>query len=696
MALNLSESLVELFLQTEVIMFHAKLSTARLPFWLRHAWHVCLVVAMLASLACSQRGSGTIPRPDPGHTNRLVKQSMLGNAQEMSRIVSGSELGWRTSATAGSAEAGLERGNIWLQIQPQTLLTSGGQDVFEELASSSALENLVRLGISGLFIAPSNEAAGQWVTDRRAGRAWDDIISHNFAEYVGTEEHFIELRSLAASKKIRLGGELVPAATGIGPDFHLATQALRDYAGAYVLIEVPTQLWSKLPASEGDNSFKRLTPAQLAPLAEQGIVPASLVQDQLLWAQPGGWAVTGTIKGHDGVMRRWVYRYSGSPERPVLSWDDPSAAARRLVSAGIIRQVGILHQTMVGVRTEPFFGLAPNRVDKTASKLNLEPGPSALMAISREIQRYGASAVEREWLPAEQMAQFQLAGADFVMDGITSPAAEEALLTGDASRLRENFDAASRFNVEQARVSRVISNNDGLAMNAKLIPETWRKVIPVEQNRVFASAPALAAMRAGLSPEMLKEKKNQAEILRLHTLLLALRASLPGMLWVSGHDLTGVTLPEIMNTASAYSNILPAWSLGASPAAATRQGLGRGLAVYGSFPVQESLGDSFAAKLKRFAAIRDKFDIANGHSVRRLPTRGQGSIVLLSSLPKGGFLLTAVNFSDTYASERVDLPAGTSRALLDIWAQSPISIEGNSFALGLPALSFRIIHIPAR
>ena len=661
---------------------------------------VCLLLCLVLLLcACTNRRGEApteVPRPNPGHTNWIAKQSMLGSAQDMARIVSGSELGWRAPGTSNSVDASLDSADIWLHIQPQTLLTSGGQTVFEELSSSATLGNIQSLGINGLFIAPANESASLWSATRQAGRAWDDTVTHFFADFVGSDEDYAALRGAASSKNLRLGGQLVPAATGRGPDFFLACRAVRDYAGAYVLIEIPRPMWEQLPPSEGEQGYTALSVSQTTLLAKKGLVPESLARDSLGWAQGGGWAVTGEIKGHDGAMRRWVYRYAGSPERPVLSWDDPSAAARRLVSAGIIRQVGMLHQTMVGTQTEAFFGLDVHPDAKAGTSQNLEPGPSALMAISREIRRYGGNAVAREWLPVEQAAMLQQSGADFVMDSVTSPAAEIALLSGDAAQLRDAFDTAARTRLEPSRVCRVVSNNDGLALGSGLVPNTWRSVVPAYNGKMYASAPALAAMRAGFAPDQLKTAASRTETTRLHTLLLALRAGLPGMLWVSGQDIVGTSHPEVPGTSQPDSNILPAWGLGSTPPAATRQGLGRGFAVYGSVAAQESLGDSFAAKLKRFAAIRDKLGVAKGRSVTRLPSQGKGSVVLLTSLPGGGSLITAVNFGNDYASERIVLPSGAKRNLTDVWTQSPINVDGNAFNMALPALSFRLIHMPGR
>ena len=83
-----------------------------------------------------------------------------------------------------------------------------------------------------------------------------------------------------------------------------------------------------------------------------------LMQDAL--GLPCGWAATHEVRGIDGNARRFAFRWFGHPWEAVLNWTDPSRAAQRIVSAGIIRSVGTLGSALAGFGLKPYIGLTPN------------------------------------------------------------------------------------------------------------------------------------------------------------------------------------------------------------------------------------------------------------------------------------------------------------------------------------------------
>lgn len=162
----------------------------------------------------------------------------------------------------------------------------------------------------------------------------DDTVALRFAEQVGNDEAYHALAARAGQYGIQLGGDLLPAAPGQGPDFFLATQAVRDYPGAWMMSEVPRELWPELPLSATSaavpprahpgNQYSplsgtRLTNQALALCIERGLLPASLARERLaaMWNNPelapGGWAITDEVIGADGTLRRWLYRYDSDP-----------------------------------------------------------------------------------------------------------------------------------------------------------------------------------------------------------------------------------------------------------------------------------------------------------------------------------------------------------------------------------------------
>jgi hypothetical protein len=186
-----------------------------------------------------------------------------------------------------------------------------------------------------------------------------------------------------------------------------------------------------------------------------------MARDSLGWTSRGGWAATGEIRCNDGQLRRWVFRYHKQPTRPVLSWEDPSGAAQRILSGSIIQQVGVLRQVLAGIHIDPLFGL--DALYHPAQH-SLEPAPSALHSLVREIRRYGGWSIQRDPVPMGVNAQLLDAGVDFIQDNITSPAAEYALLTGDVVPLRTLLTQSLHF--DQRRFMRCMPGPEGIRFQA--------------------------------------------------------------------------------------------------------------------------------------------------------------------------------------------------------------------------------------
>ena len=225
--------------------------------------------------------------------------------------------------------------------------------------------------------------------------------------------------------QIQMGGELPPAATGLGPDFILQARRAARFDGIYAMIAVPQKDWDLLPRLPDEWECLPLRPEAVAQLAQRGLLPDALVRDSLPWATPGGWAATGEVRGADGRIRRWVYRYSGDALRPVLLWQDPSGQARRIFSAAIIRHTGLQQQTLTGLRLEALMGLdvpAGAAEDAAAAQAahpgagdaarfaRLTPGLDALDEAAREVHRYGGWAMQDDVLPPS-LTPVVLAGA---------------------------------------------------------------------------------------------------------------------------------------------------------------------------------------------------------------------------------------------------------------------------------------------
>lgn len=682
-------------------------------------WGLFALSLHLLLTACGPSGSGRPlsaaempPRADPGYVQWLERQAFLGTANEYTGIVSGSELLWRAPSEVDSVETLLTAAPTWLLIHPPTLLTAEMRPVLAELADPAVLGLLKEMQIHGLYIAPSDESGTIWEYRRERSSTGEDITSPVWAAHMGTDKDFHHLARLAEQQGLQLGGDLVPAATGLGPDFFLAARNVREYPGCYVMVEIPADLWSLLPPARQEWIGTPLTAAQTTALAAQDIVPPALARDALGWTTPGGWAVTGEVPGSDGVRRRWAYRYHGTPDRPVLNWDDPSGAGRKIFSAAAIRQIGLLRQTLGGLRMEALFGLDAAAASPDVTPTS-EPALSALRALSREIRRYGGWSIQRDPLPPEITSQVLQTGVDFTADTITTPAAEYALLTGDTGPLRKSLVAAIADHVDQRRIWRTLPATDGLplkwlqsprfgadapyTLKGALMRRKARKdTVSVSEDTLYATAATLSALAADAPPNATADDATRTGIRQRHLLLTTFRAGLPGLLLLSGQDLAG-TLNISFPDASAPAT-RGAWRFfPSSGAVSTRQGIPLAPTAYPPPLEQMARDDSYVRAVARLSALRNTHRIALGTVTDVGRSNRPGSVAVLTRLPDGDHLLTVANFSAASGEETVtfsrEFPARRARGLL---RDGDISTSGHSVHLMLFPWECRLILFSSR
>ena len=337
-------------------------------------WRLLTLVLALLLCACAQevmgphgrkplllsgaerpdRAPGSLLRADPGYIQWLERQSMLGNADDLAAEVSGSERLWGNSGSNDRLPLLLDAAPCWLEVNPHTL--RGKATAMQTLARSGTLEAFRRMGFSGLYLSPSQEQGALWHNQLRPDFG-TGTTSLAFDARSGDDEQFARLNARAAAGGFQLGGSLPPAATGLGPDFFLQARHASRFSGLYAMMEAPASLWSTLPVSPQEWECLPLNAEQCRALTDKGLLPPALLRDGLPWATPGGWAVTGEVRGADGKPRRWLYRYAGNVLRPVLLWQDPSGQARRVLSAAVIRHTGLQQQTLAGLHLEAIMGL---------------------------------------------------------------------------------------------------------------------------------------------------------------------------------------------------------------------------------------------------------------------------------------------------------------------------------------------------
>lgn len=650
---------------------------------------ICCLLTACGAPSSQLRAPTTLPRADAGHTNWLEQHALLARAD---RNLLGSAT-WPKSD--GSVEMAAGSG-VWLLVRPQTLTTGRGASFLAEISRPETLSLFTQLGLSGIYLDNLRPSGGLWKDDRETLEVDSDITTTNLADDTGTPEALQQFIKRATASNLLLGGELVPPFTGTGPDFLLATQNLRAWPRVYGMWSVPRDKWNllpDLPTANGNTppSVAALPASGVTSLHGLGVLPtlSSINNTQF-------WAVTGEVSGYDGVTRRWVYRALRSPSRPILCWPDVAGQAQRIMMGLVPDTVGNGQVRMAGI------GLEAGQA-QYADTSNPSAVSDMLRQLRRTVHANGAVLAQRDRLPADTLTSQMEAGADFVLDSVSAPLAEYALLTGDAAPLRAAFDEAVLKNVDQRRLIRPLTLTSGVRFSEAGLPDalghytnSWSAAVDLRGGTV--SVPGMAAMRAGLvpGPELLAAAgENRKKVQPLHEMLLMFRGGLPGILEITGQDLAGIVcsplnLKEYPKLTADTVQTLPAWGLDDHVLASNRRGVPTGTALYQSIPKQLRDPESFVWSVIRMSKIRADHGIAKGTLIGRpLVSRGS-SMAALTQLPDNSHLLTVVNFSDTEVVENLLPLAG--RTAQNLWTGDAEPIVGNT-SLTLPPFSCKLLRL---
>lgn len=690
------------------------------------------------SLISSRAAEGDASRADPGYMQYLEKQSLQGGAVKLAQIVSGSNHLWRHAYAEPRPEELSSRGSVWLHLNPQTLRTPSRASVLAHLTSPALWVSLNQSGITGLYLAPTGGNGSLWAQDQKRGLGTgEDVIQYSFGRNVGTEQEYSRIIERSKTHHVLLGGDLIPVAGGIGPDFMLATRNLRDYPGLFCMIEVPRPMWSNLPPMRqqgGDLQLTPLTLEQQRKLSAGGLFPEALRQDSMPQFIKTGWAATGEIRGTDGNLRRWVYRYAYNSKRPLLNFSDPSNLANKVMSGSVIFQSGVLGNTLAAHAVSPLLGLEPeseppkNITDASSHSLALEVSTS----LSRQTRAYGSYSLLKDELPLPLLYEAMQDGPDLVLDSALSPAAEHALLSGDASLLNFMADEALNFRIDWSRLVHASTGHAGISyqlphleylaalpdsaqiQRARLrraeelrqatLRQAERLASPrqgdgnlFEELRLHTTPAGLAALAVGVyRPSELTPDK--AEMIRRgHMSLQFFKAMQPGVFMVSGQDLTGTMPIELSAGADGREPDKKLALIGSYPLLASAEtgivsslGLPRAKTLYGTIDAQLYNPNSFFSELGRLLRLREKLGIAQGKVVWRFQPENSGMIALLIRLPQndqGGsgkaaaYALAISNFSQSESSEKFDLARVPELKEMLGWAELR-ALEGNISSVG--------------
>lgn len=714
-----------------------------------------------ASLISSRAAEGDASRADPGYMQYLEKQSLHGGAAKLAQIVSGSNYLWRRSYAKPRAEELTVRSSVWLHLNPQTLQTPSRASVLAHLTSPALWACLNESGITGLYLAPTGGSGSLWDQDPKRGPGTgEDVLQYGFARNVGTEQEYSRIIECSKAHRVLLGGDLIPVAGGIGPDFMLATRNLRDYPGLFCMIEVPSQMWAVLPAVLQQSDDLQLTPLTLEQqrkLAAGGLFPEALRQDSMQQIIKTGWAATGEIRGTDGNLRRWVYRYAYNYKRPLLNFSDPSSLANKVMSGSVIFQSGILGNTLAIHEISPLLGLEPESTPPKnitdASSHSLALGVST--SLSRQTRAYGSYSLLKDELPLPLLYEAMRDGPDLVLDSALSPAAEHALLTGDASLLNFMADETLNFRIDWQRLVHASTGHSGVSYRLphleylaalpnsspvqrsrvrraeELRQETLRLAERLstpeqdggnllEERHLYSTPAGLAAMALGVYRAS-EVTPGKAEMIRRgHMLLQFFKAMQPGVFMVSGQDLTGTLPIELSAGVDGREPDKTLALIGSYPLLSSAETgvvsnlrLPRAKTLYGTIDAQLYNSNSFFSELGRLIRLRDRLGMAQGTVIWRFQPKNTGMFALLIRLPmkdlpgsgsSPAYALAISNFSQSESAESFNLSKIPELKEMLTWADlrtldgtiTSVGRSGNSLYFSAPGWSWGLILLSHR
>ena len=538
--------------------------------------------------------------------------------------------------------------DVWLRVSPITTAWAHADSFFSRLSQGGLPEHLAHLGIQGIFFSGAADTGDEWKGRSPAVWLGQDAVSLEFGRISGTKQEYKTLLEQLGRAGLLTGGRLLPAAPGMGPDFALAVRSVRNYPGMFTLMEIPPLVWTSLPQCK-EGEWIPLDNGQLFILRQQGVIPSSLSQD-LSSGQACGWMVSGPVVGVDGVTRRWACRWYGSPDRPVLHWDDPSGTARRLMESSAILEAGLRHSFLLSLSLEAWSGLevAPSCPSSVSVETFLEPAVSALRDMTRHIHHYGAAVLLEDTFPPSAIPVLQACGTDAVRDTFMEPSLSLSLLQSDAAPLRNALRHSLELGVDHTRLWH--GPRDGMPTNSSLpLPPAWSSML-THDGELRLNAPTLAAVICGLKPgDVHPAPEHLSALLDIHELQIAMNALIPGLLVLSGSDLS-VSIPDDL----AETAVPPAWILDAVPS--TRQGLPAGRSLAGDTSLLPGVL-SAENRLKKILNLRSISEISRGTLVDVPDSGNQAVIALLSRLPSGKILAVFGNFSAHPVHIRPTFPA---------------------------------------
>lgn len=676
---------------------------------------------------------------NPSYISWLKRQSMLRDADSLSRALSGQPSMWRNPYARPDARKAIRTASVWFTAYPISLITRPGQSFLAALGSQELWDAFEAIGISAVHTGPVKLAGGitGWAQTASVDGHFDRI-STRIDPAFGSEDEFRTLCDVAETHGGSVIDDIVPGHTGKGADFRLAEMAYKDFPGIYHMVEIPEEDWGLLPDVPEERDAVNLDVHTELALADRGYIIGQL--QRVIFFSPGvketNWSATGPILGVDGRTRRWVYLHYFKQGQPSINWLDPTFAGMRLVIGDALHSLGDLGSSALRLDANGFLGVEKSGDGQPGWSEGHPLSEAANHLIASMVRKVGGFSFQELNLGIEDIKDTGRVGADLSYDFINRPAYQHALATADTEFLRLTLRTSLELGVEPASLVHALQNHDeltyelvhwanrhhlehywfrGVELTGAELAETIRADLTTiltgaqaSYNRVFTTngiacttASVIAAAQGFAQLDSIQEKDVDA-IRSAHLVLACFNAWQPGVFALSAWDLLGILPVPDDTVAELIAGGDTRWIhrgahdlIDADPSAITSSsGMPRGRSLYGSITTQLADPNSFASQLKGILAIRSAHEIDVATQVDIPDVAHPGMLVMVHRLDGGDLSIEDPPLQVTVLNFSGDAVEGTvrsdhlvpRRSVTDVGSGEKIGYvdDLNSFSVHLP------------
>ena len=401
----------------------------------------------------------------PPTSSWLRSQSMLADANEISRQFSGQGTMWQNPFANPGPRQAVDTASVWFTAYPLSLITRPGDSFLAALGDEELWKAFADHRDRALHTGPVKRAGGisGWQHTPSVDGHFDRI-STQIDPAFGNETEFRAMCGMATWYGGTIIDDVVPGHTGKGADFRLAEMGVGDYPGIYHMVEIEPEDWIHLPDVPAGRDSVNIDTSTEDWLAKAGYIIGRL-QRVIFYAEgvkETNWSATRPVVGPDGVERRWVYLHYFKDGQPSINWLDPSFAGMRMVIGDVLHSLADLGSGGLRLDANGFLGVEKSTEGTPAWSEGHPLSEAANQLIGSMVRKVGGFTFQELNLTIDDIRITSEAGADLSYDFINRPAYQHAFATADTEFLRLTLRSSLELGVDPASLVHALQNHDEL------------------------------------------------------------------------------------------------------------------------------------------------------------------------------------------------------------------------------------------